>query len=180
MVSGSGPSRIPLYTRGLRLLWDGLSALEQHYKENAKADRELNEVRTAFDTVRPYAAAAIWQSPFTCFSGTHPDDPQLAGASTRSGKPVAALRETDWENIPATRSLDDSLKTFNWKRCETLCDALVERLDKLHESFPIRNATEILSMLRRKRRFRLMERVAAAILRLDPNAPKIRRRMDRR
>lgn len=61
---------LPVYTEGLRLLIDGLKAVA--------AGRSDEEVRTAIDHLRPYAAAADWSSATVRFAGSHPSVPDVA------------------------------------------------------------------------------------------------------
>jgi hypothetical protein len=61
---------IPLYTVGLRLLFDGLNILHQH-------DRQHVDVAAALEGVRLYAATADWEATTTTCFGQHPANPKL-------------------------------------------------------------------------------------------------------
>jgi hypothetical protein len=60
---------VPFYTRGLRLLFDGLNLISR--------SEEYGDVaaKAALETVRPYAAAADWTATTTTFYGTNPKEP---------------------------------------------------------------------------------------------------------
>ena len=61
---------VPLYTRGLRLLFDGLNIF------NRRADGTDAEVKSALERISPYASAADWSTPTTSFYGQTPGDPE--------------------------------------------------------------------------------------------------------
>lgn len=61
---------VPLYTRGLRLLFDGLNIFSR------RADDMDAEVRSALERISPYAGAADWSTPTTAFYGQTPGDPE--------------------------------------------------------------------------------------------------------
>jgi hypothetical protein len=61
---------VPLFTRGLRLLFDGLNALR--LRREGTNDAEVNQ---ALERIRPYAAAADWRSATTSFYGEEPEKP---------------------------------------------------------------------------------------------------------
>jgi hypothetical protein len=61
---------LPLYTQGLRLLFDGLDLLSRKYRE----DKELQD---ALGRVQRYAVAANWRAMTTTFYGQNPSEPQL-------------------------------------------------------------------------------------------------------
>lgn len=63
---------IPLFTYGLRLLFDGLMLC------SANPDLATPEVSRALAFVQPYAAAADWAASNTTHFGTLPNDPQPA------------------------------------------------------------------------------------------------------
>ena len=60
---------IPIYTQGLRLLYDGLSV---YYSRGMDTD---SEVREALGRVGSYAAAADWEAQTTTFYAHHPTEP---------------------------------------------------------------------------------------------------------
>jgi hypothetical protein len=78
---------LPLFTLGLRLLYDGLSLFARSEPDDSPAVRAL-------ESIRPYAAAANWSALMTTFYGDAPDRPELpAGATSmgrdgRAGRPV--------------------------------------------------------------------------------------------
>lgn len=61
---------VPLYTQGLRLLFDGLNIFDM------RADSKDEEVKAALESIRPYAAAADWRAPVTTFFGHDPAKPE--------------------------------------------------------------------------------------------------------
>jgi hypothetical protein len=62
---------IPLYTQGLRMLFDGLNML------NTRAGGKDPLLQQALQNVRPYAATARWNSPVTSFTAIEPSHPQF-------------------------------------------------------------------------------------------------------
>jgi hypothetical protein len=73
---------LPLYTQGLRMLFDGLNMM------NAQASGQDAELQRALETIRPYAATARWSSPVTSFSAVEPANPQLEQNSIRDYAPA--------------------------------------------------------------------------------------------
>ena len=65
---------LPVYTRGLRLLFDGLSMLSGYYREKL-GGRDDRQIAEALDRLRPYAAAADWGATTTTFYGVDPRRP---------------------------------------------------------------------------------------------------------
>ncbi len=61
--------------------------------------------------------------------------------------------------------LSRALSTFDWTEVEKICDALISELNSSEAAYPEEDAKTILGLLRRKRRFALMGRVADALLR---------------
>ncbi len=176
---------LPMFTQGLRLLYDGLGNLKDYFAANPEpewADR-AKSVAEQVEFLRPYCASAIWQSPFTCFSATHPEDPQLAGTSVR---PVPSIRSRAvgsapaklWEDVNGSlNALSEALNTFNWGECNRICDGLIAYVGASKDPFPEKPARQILNMLRRKRRFNRMRTVAEALLRHGQRSPQIRRQL---
>lgn len=64
---------LPLFTQGLRSLFDGLSALNRR-KTGDKVVIDT-DVEGALARLTPYAAAADWRASVTTFFGSHPKDP---------------------------------------------------------------------------------------------------------
>ena len=64
---------IPVYTRGLRLLHDGLKLINARSFEQHDVDDD--QAKAALDFVKPYAAAADWTSGTTAFVGADPNKP---------------------------------------------------------------------------------------------------------
>ena len=82
---------IPVYTEGLRLLYDGLVMVDDEAKGQDK------EIRTALTTVKGFAATVDWYQPTTTFTGEHPNMPSR---KVRAGFPedetdVLKLREAE-------------------------------------------------------------------------------------
>lgn len=71
--------------------------------------------------------------------------------------------------------LSRCLDTFDWTGAEAVCAALIERLNGATTPFPLDPARQILARLRRKCRFRLMERVSDALIRSGLSGAQIRR-----
>lgn len=77
LVAAAGRG-VPLFTQGLRLLFDGLHLLDLRTRQQTgDADPE---VTAALEGIRPYAAAADWQSATTTFYGADPERPDVPGA----------------------------------------------------------------------------------------------------
>ncbi len=72
-----------------------------------------------------------------------------------------------------TQRLSEALNTYDWPLCEKLCEDLINDLDLASEPYPEKDAKKILNLLRRKRRFLLMARVADAFIRTGQTAPQI-------
>lgn len=66
---------IPLYSRGLRLLFDGLQLFQKQSGPQPEFDRAIAK---SVKTVQPYAAAIDWSQPLTTFHGKTPDRPLLS------------------------------------------------------------------------------------------------------
>jgi hypothetical protein len=75
---------IPLYTEGLRMLFDGLNMLNTH----AGGDDPL--LQQALQNVRSYAATARWNSPVTSFAAIEPSHPQLPELATTAYAPAGS------------------------------------------------------------------------------------------
>jgi hypothetical protein len=88
---------IPIYTRGLRLLLDGLRMME--------TDAKLcdDQVRKAFNSIRRYAKVADWRPTYTTFLAAHP------------GKPINPRGGIRWL-ADAHQAAFDPLSDFPWAR----------------------------------------------------------------
>lgn len=73
---------VPLYTQGLRMLYDGLNMM------NTRARGDDPQLQQAFDTIRQYAATARWKSPVTSFAAVDPAKPQLPQVSATGYAPT--------------------------------------------------------------------------------------------
>lgn len=71
---------IPLFTEGLRLLFD---ALRQAPKTAGIDPITLQSASLALDWVTPYAASANWTEPYTTFYGRRPESPSIEPAHGR-------------------------------------------------------------------------------------------------
>lgn len=81
-----------------------------------------------------------------------------------------------WGDTALTvKVLADALDTYNWVQARSICSELVGDIDTAVATYPEKPAKQILNMLRRKRRFDLMELVADAMLRAGQSSPQIRR-----
>jgi hypothetical protein len=76
---------IPLYTQGLRMLFDGLTMLSTSTQGN---DPTLKQ---ALQTVRQYAATARWNSPVTSFTAVEPSQPRFPELSVNRYVPADAV-----------------------------------------------------------------------------------------
>jgi hypothetical protein len=81
---------IPIYTQGLRMLFDGLNMM------NIRAGGKDPELRQALQKIRVYAATARWNSPVTSFTAVEPSNPQFPEITTRDYAPAGAA-----ERVPA-------------------------------------------------------------------------------
>lgn len=82
---------IPIYTEGLRLLWDGLKMLTYEYKD----DKHLNK---ALEMVNAYVDAADWSATVTTFNGKHPANPSN---KSRKGTPRDTTHLAYIYDVPA-------------------------------------------------------------------------------
>ena len=73
------------------------------------------------------------------------------------------------------RKLAIALSTFDKRGAEELCDDLVRKLRRRGKPFPDATAQQVLGLLRRKRMFALVRRVADALLRAGSKSLTIRR-----
>lgn len=82
----------------------------------------------------------------------------------------------EWDDTSGTiKALTDALRTYDWKQARLVCSELVADIDIASAPYPERPAKQILNMLRRKRRFELMELVADAMLQGGQNSAHVRR-----
>jgi Trypsin-like peptidase domain len=88
----------------------------------------------------------------------------------------ASTEEAAWSDAPALVSrLSEDLSSFEWSAADSVCASLILRLNNASVPFPEDPAKQILTRLRRKRRFDLMERVADALIRSGQSSPQVRR-----
>jgi hypothetical protein len=81
-----------------------------------------------------------------------------------------------WSDIDDVRDdLERALTAYDWMRAGGICDRLIRRAQRDDEPCPLRGALEILSALRRKRRFELIAPVAEAFTLSGQDAPEVRR-----
>ena len=71
-------------------------------------------------------------------------------------------------------NLSHELGSFEWTAADSVCSKLIDRLNNSVEPFPEDPAKQILSRLRRKRQFRMMELVADALIRSGQSSPQVR------
>lgn len=71
--------------------------------------------------------------------------------------------------------LSGALNTYDWQLSEKICEDLMNELNLATHPYPENDAKKILNLLRRKRRFSLMARVADAFIRSGQSAPQILR-----
>lgn len=72
---------------------------------------------------------------------------------------------SSWDDVPKTTDeLGGALDAFDWPEASEICRQLAERMGDTAEPFPVDSAKDILSRLRRKRRFGDMKRLAEALV----------------
>lgn len=72
---------------------------------------------------------------------------------------------SSWDDVPRiTDELDGALDAFDWAEAGEICRQLAERIGETAEPLPLASAKDLLSKLRRKRRFGDMKRLAEALL----------------
>lgn len=96
----------------------------------------------------------------------------------KSGAGAAAMvkqQEVETWNDAAQilSSLSESLSSFAWNESTEACIELIQRLDKANDPFPEKIAKAVLTALRRKRQFQLMELVADAFIRNGQSASQV-------
>src|SRR5687768_404029 len=80
----------------------------------------------------------------------------------------------EWNDVEETvAALSTALNAYDWTRAQEICSDLIARLRIKGEPYPEQSAKKILDLLRRKRRFATMERVADAFLQNGQTAPQI-------
>lgn len=81
-----------------------------------------------------------------------------------------------WDDAPPfEKDLQAVLDRFDWSGAAEVCDLLVRRIHEEPEVFPEDRAKDCISLLRRKRLFRLVTQVTEALLASGQRAPLIRR-----
>jgi len=86
------------------------------------------------------------------------------------------MAQTAWDDTARTvKALADALDTYNWPQVRAVCGELVGDIDTAATPYPEKPAKQILTMLRRKRRFEMMEFVADAMLQGGQTSAPIRR-----
>src|ERR1700749_2533608 len=81
-----------------------------------------------------------------------------------------------WDDAPPfEKDLKAVLDRFDWSGAAEICDFLVRRIHGEAELFPADRAKKCLSLLRRKRLFRLVTQLAEALLASGQRTPLIRR-----
>jgi hypothetical protein len=81
-----------------------------------------------------------------------------------------------WDDAPPfEKDLKAVLDRFDWSGAAEICDSLVRRIQEEPEVLPVDRAKKCLSLLRRKRLFRLVTQLAEALLASGQRTPLIRR-----
>ena len=81
-----------------------------------------------------------------------------------------------WDDAPPfEQDLQDALSMFDWSGAAEICDSLIRRIHEEPEVLPEVRAKGCLSLLRRKRLFRLVTQLAEALLASGQRTPLIRR-----
>jgi hypothetical protein len=86
------------------------------------------------------------------------------------------MPQNPWtETAQTVKALSDALERYDWEQARVICSELVAAIDTAAEVYPEQPAKRILSLLRRKRGFDLMEIVADSMLRAGHPSAQIRR-----
>jgi len=81
-----------------------------------------------------------------------------------------------WKDSPElVLTLSELLSSFDWAQAQTVCEKLIDRLRVAEAPLPQAPARQMLTLLRRKRRFDMMAQLAKALLDTGQDAPIIRR-----
>jgi V8-like Glu-specific endopeptidase len=80
-----------------------------------------------------------------------------------------------WDTLEFSKRLKKEVDTYDREAAAALCDRLVEHLSEGVEPYPEAEALGILNLLRRKRMFALMEKVADALIQAGQETYQIRR-----
>src|SRR5665213_2707849 len=86
------------------------------------------------------------------------------------------MAQEEWAGTAHTiQALNNALAFYDWQEANRVCSRLVGDIDTAVSPYPEKPAREILTMLRRKRCFQLMELVADAMLRAGQSSAHVRR-----
>jgi V8-like Glu-specific endopeptidase len=86
------------------------------------------------------------------------------------------MSKDSWSDPPqVVKALSEALKQYDWGQARVICSRLVGDIDTATEPYPEKPSKVILNLLRRKRRFDLMEIVADAMIRAGQLSGQIRR-----
>lgn len=88
---------MPVYTEGLRLLWDGIRMLNDSLPDDEQIKEALNKVYN-------YVEAIDWNSPITTFNGIHPNKPSK---KSKKGTPKDLTNLAFIYDVPAKVLMDD-------------------------------------------------------------------------
>lgn len=80
-----------------------------------------------------------------------------------------------WNALEFSKNLEEAVSTFDREAAAALCNQLINHLSERVESYPEKEAIEILNLLRRKRMFALMQKVADALIQSGQDTYRIRR-----
>ena len=81
-----------------------------------------------------------------------------------------------WDDAPLfERDLSEALREFNWSAAAEICNYLIRKIHAEPKPLPETTAKKYLSLLRRKRLFRLVTLLAEALISSGQRAPQIRR-----
>ncbi|MEM9387029.1 MAG: serine protease [Pseudomonadota bacterium] len=72
-------------------------------------------------------------------------------------------------------ALFDAVSTFDQSKAEELSNELIDHIIERDDAYPVQEAAKALGLLRRRRYFVLMERVADALIQNGQRGPKVRR-----
>lgn len=80
-----------------------------------------------------------------------------------------------WRANEFNDSVAEAVNSYDQDRAAELCNDLIEHLHHRHDTYPFDDAKTVIGLLRRKRYFGLMQRVADACIQNGQNRPRIRR-----
>lgn len=80
-----------------------------------------------------------------------------------------------WDEEVFNQKLSDAISIYDRQQTAALCDELIAHVRCRGDVYPASDAIKVLQMLRRKRFFDLLEKVADVLIQAGQSAPKVRR-----